>query len=164
MVRGCVGGAASALGPVCQPVGWVWPVLGYLGTHQHCHHHMTRTSSRAHHSMTRWCWVLSASVSTKCHFIGCKFCSPVKLIEIQWDTDNGQAILRLSFGPPEASITWVLDLEWTFWPSSSHLVAAQSEDICDVVDVLSSVAASCHSYKVQVQYQVACLGFTFFTS
>ena len=44
MVRGCVGGAASALGPVCQPVGWVWPVLGYLGTHQHCPHHMTRTS------------------------------------------------------------------------------------------------------------------------
>ena len=117
--------------------GWVWPVLGYLGTHQHCHQHMTSPGrcccSRAHSSMTRWYWVLSASVCTKCHFIGSKSCSPVKLIEIQWDTDR-QYWGLLSFGPPEASITWVVDLEWTLWPSASHL-AAQSEDICDVVDV-----------------------------
>ena len=88
---------------------------------------------RAHSSMTRWYWVLSASVCTKCHFIDCKSWSPVKLIEIQWDTDR-QYWGLLSFGPPEASITWVVDLEWTLWPSASHL-AAQSEDICDVVDV-----------------------------
>lgn len=110
-----------------------------------------------HHSMTRWCWVLSASVSTKCHFIGCKSCSPVKLIEIQWDTDNGQAILRLSFGPPEASITWVLDLEWTLWPSSSHLAAAQSEDICDVVDVYFLQwlpAATARKFKFNIKLHV----------